>query len=64
MVAAEPMPDKAECEYQTSVTTQGIMCDAPTALRKLLIINPWSTKVIGVPCKNSSHPLYLNITNF
>ena len=39
MVAAEAMPDKAECEYHTSLTTQCIMREAPTALRKLLVIN-------------------------
>lgn len=64
MVTTEAMPDEPECEYHTSETTQCIVPEVLTALRKLLVINPWSTKVIGVPCKSSSHSLHLNITNF
>lgn len=66
MATAGALPGKAECEYLHLCNNSMHNTGHSNSFKEtfLLIINPQSAKFIGIPCKNASHSLYFNITNF
>lgn len=66
MAAAEALPGQAECEYLDVPNNWVHNAGHSNSLKEtfLFIINPQSAKIIGMPCQNSSHSLYLNTANF